>query len=125
MNIKLIHTEAEYRNALHAVEELWDAAEDTPESDRLEVLVLLIQDYEARHYPVPDPDPIHFLEHVMEARELSRKDLEPYIGSRARVTEILNRRRALTLDMIRKLSAGLKLPTDVLVRSYPLKRSTA
>lgn len=125
MNIKPIHTKTEYRDALHEVDKLWDAPDRTPESDRLEVLVLLIQDYEAHHYPIPAPDPISLLEHVMEARELSRKDLEPYIGSRARVAEVLNRRRALTLNMIRRLSEGLKLSADILVRPYSLKRHVA
>ena len=125
MNIKPLHTETDYRKALHDVEALWNAAEGSAEADRLEVLVLLIQDYEDKHYPVNDPDPIAFLEHVMEGRELTRKDLEPFIGTRARVAEVLNRRRHLTLEMIRNLSKGLKLPADVLVRPYRLKRSAA
>ena len=125
MNIKPLHTETDYRNALQEVERLWNAAEGSPETDQLEVWVLLIQDYESRHYPVPDPNPIAFLEHVMEARGLTRKDLEPFIGTRARVAEVLNRQRALTLEMIRKLSAGLKLPADVLVRPYRLRHRAA
>lgn len=125
MNIKPLHTETDYRRALREVEALWDAAERSAEADRLEVLVLLVQDYEAKHYLVNDPDPIAFLEHVMEARELTRKDLEPFIGTRARVAEVLNRRRHLTLDMIRNLAKGLKLPADVLVRPYRLKRRAA
>lgn len=79
---------------------------------------MLIQDYEARHHPIPDPDSISFLTHVMEARGLTRKDLEPYLGSRARVAEILNRVRPLSLEMIRRLSAGLNLPADVLIQPY-------
>ena len=125
MNIKPLHTETDYRNALQEVERLWNAAEGSPETDQLEVWVLLIQDYESRHYPVPDPNPIAFLEHVMEARGLTRKDLEPFIGTRARVAEVLNRQRALTLEMIRKLSAGLRLPADVLVRPYRLRHRAA
>lgn len=125
MNIKPLHTEADYRRALRDVEALWDAAEGSAEADQLEVLVLLVQDYEAKHYPVADPDPIAFLEHVLEARQLTRKDLEPFIGTRARVAEVLNRRRHLTLEMIRNLSRGLKLPADVLVRPYRLRRRAA
>ena len=87
------------------------------------MLPLLIEAYEREHYPIAAPDPIDFLPHVMEARELSRRDLEPFIGSRARVAEVLNRVRPLTLDMIRRLSAGLKIPADVLVRDYKLKRA--
>lgn len=79
MNIKPLHTKADYRRALRDVEALWDAAEGSVEADRLEVLVLLVQDYEAKHYPVNDPDPIAFLEHVLEARQLTRKDLAPFI----------------------------------------------
>lgn len=116
--MKPIRTETDYRAALSEIETLWDAEEGTPEADRLEVLALLVQDYECRHYPIPAPDPIDFLAHVMEARGLTRKDLEPYIGHRGRVAEVLCRVRPLTLDMIRRLVDGLDLPADVLVRRY-------
>jgi HTH-type transcriptional regulator/antitoxin HigA len=124
-NVKLrpIRTRREHQAALDEVELLWNAPQGSPAADRLEVLVLLIEAYEREHYPVAAPDPIDFLLHVMEARELSRKDLEPFIGSRARVAEVLNRVRPLTLDMIRRLAAGLKLPADVLVRNYKLKHA--
>src|SRR5699024_7950325 len=115
----------DYIAALREVEALWDAPEGSRAAEKLEVLALLVEDYEAAHYPVPDPDPVTFLEQVMEASGLSRKDLEPYIGSRARVAEILNRRRALSLVMIRRLAEGLDLPVDVLVRAYELDRSAA
>lgn len=118
MELKPIRTKAEYKIALAEAEALWDAPEKSPEADRLEVLSLLIQNYEAQHHPIPDPDPIAFLQHVMEARGLTRKDLEAYIGSRARVAEILNRVRPLSLDMIRHLSAGLGLPAEVLIQPY-------
>ena len=118
MELKPIRTKTEYKIALAEAEALWDAPEKSPEADRLEVLSLLIQNYEARHHAIPDPDPITFLQHVMEARGLTRKDLESYIGSRARVAEILNRVRPLSLDMIRHLSAGLGLPADVLIQPY-------
>ena len=123
MELRPIKTKREYQAALKEVEALWDAPGNSKEADRLEVLVLLIEAYEARHYPIPDPDPIDFLHHVMEARGLTRKDLESYIGSRARVAEVLNRVRPLSLDMIRRLSAGLKMPADILVRRYPLQRA--
>ena len=123
MELRPIKTKREYQAALKEVEALWDAPGNSKEADRLEVLVLLIEAYEARHYPIPDPDPIDFLRHVMEARGLTRKDLESYIGSRARVAEVLNRVRPLSLDMIRRLSAGLKIPADVLVQRYPVKRA--
>ncbi|HVS26967.1 MAG TPA: helix-turn-helix domain-containing protein [Burkholderiales bacterium] len=123
MELRLIKTKREYQAALKEVEALWDAPEGSKDADRLEVLVLLIEAYEAKHYPIPAPEPIDFLHHVMESRGLTRKDLETYIGSRARVAEVLNRVRPLSLDMVRRLSAGLKIPSDVLIRRYPLERA--
>lgn len=123
MELRPIRSKREHQAALEAAERLWNAPEGSPEADRLEVLTLLIEAYEREHFPIKDPDPIDFLHHVMEARDLTRKDLEPYIGSRARVAEVLNRVRPLTLEMIRKLADGLKLPADVLVRGYRVKRA--
>jgi len=123
MAIRPIRTKREHQAALKAIEALWDAPEGSPRGDRLEVLVLLVEAFELAHYPVGSPDPIDFLQHIMEARSLTRRDLEPFIGSRARVAEVLNRIRPLTLEMIRRLAAGLRLPADVLVRDYRLKRA--
>jgi HTH-type transcriptional regulator/antitoxin HigA len=123
MAIRPIRSKREHQAALKEIEALWDAPAGSPRADRLEVLVLLAEAFERAHYPVPDPDPIDFLQHVMEARGLSRKDLESFIGSRARVAEVLNRVRPLTLEMIRRLATGLQLPADVLVRDYRLKRA--
>lgn len=123
MELKPIRNKREYLASLAEVERLWDARPNTPEGDRLEVLVLLIQAYEAKHYAIADPDPITFLLHAMEARGLKRKDLEPYIGSRARVAEVLNRVRPLSLEMIRRLSEGLDLPPEVLIQRYDLQRA--
>ena len=123
MELRPIRTKPEYRAALKEAEALWDAPSGTPKADRLEVLALLIEAYERKHYPIAPPDPIDFLLHIMEARGLARKDLEPYIGSRARVAEVLNRVRPLTLEMIRQLAAGLDLPADVLIRGYELQRA--
>ena len=123
MAIRPIRTKREHPAVLKEIEALWDAPEGSPRADRLEVLVLLVEAFERAHYPVSDPDPIDFLQHIMEARDLSRRDLEPFIGSRARVAEVLNRVRPLTLEMIRRLATGLKLPADVLVRDYRLKRA--
>ncbi len=86
---------------------------------------MLVEVYEKQHYPIEAPDPIDFLNYVMETRGLARKDLEPYIGPRGRVSDILNRVRPLTLDMIRRLSAGLGLPAAVLIKDYPLRREAA
>ena len=122
MELKPIRTRREYQAALKHIEALWNARAGTPAADRLEVLALLIEAFGRKHFPMEAPDPIDFLLHVMEARGLTRKDLERYIGSRARVAEVLNRVRPLTLEMIRRLASGLKLPADVLVRGYGLKR---
>jgi HTH-type transcriptional regulator/antitoxin HigA len=123
MELKPIRTKREHQAALKAVEALWDAREGTAEADRLEVLMLLVEAYERKHFPIEAPHPIDFLLHVMEARGLTRKDLERHIGSRARVAEVLNRVRPLTLEMIRRLASGLKLPADVLIRGYGVKKA--
>jgi HTH-type transcriptional regulator/antitoxin HigA len=123
MELRPIRSKREHQAALKEAEALWNAPEGSPEADRLEVLTLLIEAYEREHFPIEDPNPIDFLQHVMEARGLARKDLEPYIGSRARVAEVLNRVRPLTLEMIRNLSDGLELPADVLIRGYRVKRA--
>jgi HTH-type transcriptional regulator / antitoxin HigA len=121
MSLRPIRSKRDYGAALRQAKRLWDAPEKSPEAGQLEVLSLLIEDYERRHFPIDSPDPIDFLLNVMEWRGLSRKDLEPYIGSRARVAEVLNRVRLLSLEMIRRLASGLKLPADVLIRGYELK----
>jgi HTH-type transcriptional regulator/antitoxin HigA len=123
MQLRPIRTKRDYVAALREAERLWDAPEKSPEAEQLEVLSLLIEDYERRHFPIDSPDPIDFLLNVMEWRGLTRKDLEPYLGSRARVAEVLNRIRPLSLEMIRRLATGLKLPADVLIRSYELKQA--
>lgn len=123
MELRPIRSKREHQAALKEAEALWNAPKGTPEADRLEVLTLLIEAYEREHFPIEDPDPIDFLQHIMEARGLARKDLEPYIGSRARVAEVLNRVRPLTLEMIRNLSDGLELPAEVLIRGYRVKRA--
>jgi HTH-type transcriptional regulator/antitoxin HigA len=125
MELRPIRTKRDHAAALKEVERLWDAPERSRDAEHLEVLMLLVQAYEAKHYPMPDPDPIDFLNHVMESRGLSRKDLEPCIGSRARVAEILNRTRPLSLEMIRRLSEGLGIPSSVLIRRYETGREAA
>ncbi len=121
MDIRPIKTEADYEDALAEIEDLFDAKPGTEAGDRLEILVTLVEVYEEREYAIPAPDPIEAIKYHMESRGLTRRDLEPYIGSRARVSEILNRRRPLTLNMIRELSAGLGLPAEVLIRTYELE----
>ena len=123
MQLRPIRTQREHQAALKEAEALWDAPKGSAKADRLEVLTLLIEAYEREHYPIADPDSIDFLHHVMEARGLACKDLEPFIGSRARVAEVLNRVRPLSLEMIRRLAEGLELPADVLSRGYDVKRA--
>lgn len=125
MELRPLRTRRDHAAALKEIERLWDAPERSKDSERLEVLLLLVQAYEAKHTPVPDPDPIDLLNHVMESRGLTRKDLEPFIGTRARVSEILGRTRPLTLEMIRRLSEGLGIPSSLLVRRYETKREAA
>jgi HTH-type transcriptional regulator/antitoxin HigA len=120
MIITPIRNEADYKSALSRAKEIWNAAEKTPESDELEILLDLIEAYERRNYPMELPDPINAINIRMEELGLRRKDLEPCIGSRARVSEILNRRRSLTLPMIRNLSELLGLSAEVLVQPYAL-----
>lgn len=123
MNIKPIRTEEDYTFALQEIEHLFDSEPGTEDADRLEILVALIKVYEDEHYTIPAPDPIEFLNYFMESRGLERSDIEPYIGTRARVSEILNRKRPLTLSMIQRLSAGLNIPASALIQSYELATS--
>ena len=125
MQIRPIKTKADHRAALKEIERLMDAKPGTPAGDRLELLGTLIDHYESQHEPIEPPDPIDALLYHMESRGLSRRDLEPLLGSRARVAEILNRRRPLTIEMIRRLHEGLGISADVLIRHYPLRGSAA
>lgn len=123
MEIKPIKTESDYLNALNEIEKIIDAKKDTPEGDKLDILVTLVEAYEENNYPILPPDPVEAIMHQMESQGLSRKDLEPLIGSRARVSEILNRKRSLTLNMIRKLQKGLGISAEILVTPYQLEAS--
>jgi HTH-type transcriptional regulator/antitoxin HigA len=122
VTVRPLRTADDHRAALAEIESLMATGPDTPEGDRLDVLVSLVEAWEARQVPVEAPDPIAAIVFMMEQKGLSRRDLEPAIGSRARVAEILNKRRALTLPMIRALSRLLDLPADVLVRGYEVRR---
>ncbi len=125
MTIRPIHTEAEYQAALAEIESLWEAADGTPDTDQLEVLSMLVENYEKTNFPIAAPDPVEFIEYIMESRGLARKDLEAFIGPRGRVSDILNRVRPLTLEMIRRLSSGLGIPAAVLIQDYPLRQKAA
>ena len=115
MDIRPIHDDADHARALAEVETLWGAAEGSPEAERLEVLLTLVNAYEVEHHPIDPPDPIEAIRFRMEQQGLTRKDLEPLIGGRARVSEVLNRKRPLTLAMIRRLRRSLGISADVLV----------
>lgn len=115
ITVNPIKTEADYEAALVRVEALMDAEVDTPEGDELDVLATLIQAYEEKHHPVGPPDPIEAIKYEMECKNLARKDLEPYLGSRSRVSEVLNRKRGLSIEMIRNLHKGLGIPLESLI----------
>src|SRR5258708_3713347 len=125
MDIRPIKTDADYQAALDEIQSLFDASPNTPEGDKLEVLATLVDAFEEQHFPIPAPDPIEAVKYYMESRGLTRKDLEPYIGNRARVSEILNRKRPLTLRMIQRLHDTLGVPADMLLKPYQVtKRRT-
>lgn len=121
MKIRPIRTKADHRWALKEVERLWNAEPGTPDGDRVDILVTLIEAYEAKHFPIPAPDPIAAIEFMLEQKGLTRRDLEPAIGSRGRVSEVMTRKRPLTLPMVRALSRFLQIPTEILAQAYPLK----
>jgi len=118
-----IRNDDEHALALREIETLMDAEPGTLEGDRLDLLATLVEVYEARRWPVTNPDPIAAIVFMMDQKGLERRDLEPVLGTRGRVAEILNRRRALTLPMIRGLSELLELPADVLVQPYLLEKA--
>ncbi|MBO6723510.1 MAG: helix-turn-helix domain-containing protein [Roseitalea sp.] len=114
--LRPIRSEADYDAALEEVERLWGAKSGTPEGDRLDVLATLIEVYEAKHYLMDPPDPVEAIRFRMEQQGLTRKDLEPMIGPRNRVADILNRKRSLSIDMIRQLHEQLGISAEVLIR---------
>ncbi len=121
MNIRPIKTEADYENTLYMIEQLWDAQPGTAEGDKLDILATLVDAYENQNFPILPPDPVEAILFIMENTGLTRRDLEPYIGTRARVSEIVNRKRPLSLTMIRKLNKGLGIPAEILVQPYDLE----
>lgn len=125
MEIRPIKNDADYQAMLEEIERLFDAVPDTPDGDRLEVLVTLAEAYEEKHYALPTPEPIEAILYHLESRGLSRRDLEPCIGSRARVSEVLNRKRPLTMEMVRKLHNVLGISSDVLIQPYQLYKDAA
>ena len=122
MNIKLLKTAIDYQQALKRLEVIFDSAIGTPESDEADVLGLMIDDYEKKHFPIEAPDPIEAIKIRMEEMQLKQIDLINEIGGKSRVSEILNRKRKLTVDMIRKLTARLNLSPGLLITDYQLTR---
>ena len=120
MDIKPIHTDEDHAAALAAIERLWGAEHGTPDGDKLDVLATLADAYEEKRWPDADIDPIDFLKTVMDDTERTQADLARLIGSRSRASEVLNRRRALTVAMIWKISTEWGLPAEALVKPYPL-----
>ncbi|WP_395370609.1 type II toxin-antitoxin system HigA family antitoxin [Komagataeibacter diospyri] len=115
-DLKPIRNEADYDAALEEVGRLWGAKSGTPDGDKLDVLATLIDAYEAKHHPIDPPDPVEAIRFRMEQQGLTRKDLEPMIGPRNRVADVLNRKRGLSIDMIRQLHDGLGISAEVLIR---------
>ncbi len=122
-DIKPIRTKRDYEATLREIERLWGAKLGTPDGDRLDVLATLIDAYEAEHYPMDPPDPIEAIKFRMEQRGLTRRDLEEIIGTRTRIAEVLNRKRGLSIAMIRRLHERLGISAEVLIR--PSRRRAA
>ena len=118
MNIKPIRNEADYQKALVRLEVIFDAKRGTDEGDELEILAIVIDNYESDNFPIGMPDPISAINFRMEQMGLKQKDLVEMIGFKSRVSEIMNKKRKLTLDMIRKLNKKLHIPTEVLIQDY-------
>jgi HTH-type transcriptional regulator / antitoxin HigA len=116
MEIKPIRNEVDYEAALSEIETLMESQPGSPDGDRMDVLVTLVESYEAKHFPISEPnDPVEVLEYYMESRGLSRSDLITYLGSKERVSEVLSRKRGLSLEMIRRLHSGLGIPSDLIM----------
>jgi HTH-type transcriptional regulator / antitoxin HigA len=124
-DLKPIRTEADYEEALAEVERLWGATIGTPKGDRLDILATLIDAYEAKHHPMDPPDPIEAIKFRMEQQGLTRKDLESMIGPRNRVAEILNRKRGLSIEMIRQLHQHLGISAEVLIQPSRFDKAAA
>ena len=116
MKLKPIRNDRELDRALERIDELWGAKPGTTRGDELDVLMLIVEKYEDEHFPIPASDPVEAIKFLMEQNDLSRKDLEPYIGARGRVSEVMNKKRNLTLPMIKRLHEGLKIPYESLIR---------
>jgi HTH-type transcriptional regulator / antitoxin HigA len=115
MEIKPIKTEQDYNDSIKRIEELWGAKKDTPQGDELDLLVTLVESYEMKHYPIAPPDPVDAIKFRMEQMDMTKADMVKYLGSQSRVSEVLNRKRKLTLSMVKSLYKGLKIPAEILL----------
>src|SRR6056297_86111 len=120
MNIKPIKNQKDYKEALNRLEEVFDAPEGKPESDEANILALMVDEYEKENHKIENPDPIEAIKIRMKEMNLKQKDLIPVIGGKSRVSEVLNRKRRLTVGMIRRLSEKLDLPANILIQDYNL-----
>lgn len=118
MNIKPIKSRKDYHETLKRVEKLMDAKKNSKEGDELDVLTTLVTAYEERCFPIDDPDPIAAIKHRMEALGMERKDLIPILGSKSRVSEVLNKKRPLTMNMVRNLHNEMDIPARTLIQDY-------
>ena len=115
MEIKPIKTENDYNESIKRIEKLWGSKKDTPEGDEFDLLVTLVESYEMRHYPIAPPDPIDAIKFRMEQMGMTKTDMAKYIGSQSRVSEVLGRKRKLTLKMVKSLYNGLRIPAEILL----------
>ena len=122
MEIKLIKSEEDYRNALKRLEIIFDAPIDTEEGNEAEILSMLIENYENKYYPIEAPDPIEAIKIRMEEMNLKQKDLVGILGGKSAVSEVLNRKKKLTVDMIRELERMLHISASILIKNYPLAK---
>ena len=125
MEIKPIRTKTDYERTLREIERLWGAQEGTPDADRLDVLAILVDAYEQKHFPIDPPDPIEAIRFRLEQQGLDPRALIGIIGSRSRVYEVMQRKRALSLEMIRRLHQRLGIPADVLILPTQARRRAA
>jgi HTH-type transcriptional regulator / antitoxin HigA len=115
MEIRPIKTEQDYNDSIKRIENLWGAKKDTPQGDELDLLVTLVESYEIKHYPIAPPDPVDAIRFRMEQMDMTKADMVKYLGSQSRVSEVLNRKRKLTLSMVKSLYKGLRIPAEILL----------
>ncbi len=121
--LRVIETKKDYEVALKKFQEIFHAKKGSEEENEAKLLALLIEDYETKNIRIPEPDPIEAIKFMMEQSQMNQKDLTEILGNKGNVSKVLNRKRKLSIDMIRKLNKYLHIPTDILIRDYPLNHS--